>query len=76
MPSTIEQQDGELLDAVNTIDDDDATGQLMIRTGLFLNMLEHCARFHPEVLSPEFFDEVVVDLEDIKTKFGVGIRRH
>lgn len=76
MPNTIEEHDGELLDAVQTQNDDDATGQLMVRTGLFLNMVEHCARFHPEVLVPEFFNEIAVDLDNIRTKFGVGLQRH
>ena len=58
MKTTLEDFDGEMVDAIATISDQDAHDQLMRRTGEFLNMLDHCARFHPQVITGEYLGDV------------------
>lgn len=67
---------GELLDAITTVDDADAHDQLMYRTGIFLNMLDHCARFHRGVLTAEYLGEVLGDFDHIQLKFGLPQPKH
>lgn len=73
---TEEFHQGELVDAITTVDDADATAQLMHRTGLFLNMVQHCAHFHRSVLTAEYLGNVLEDLDYLQLKFGLPQPTH
>lgn len=76
MKTMIEELDGELVDAIATVSDEDAHDQLMRRTGEYLNMLEHCSRFHPKVVTGEYLGEVWEDLDYIQRKHGLPMPQH
>lgn len=67
---------GELVDAITTTGDADATEQLMQRTGQFLNMLDHCAQFHRKVLTASYLGDVLEDLDYIQLKYGLPQPKH
>lgn len=71
MKTMLEELDGDLLDAVVTVSDEDAHDQLMRRTGEFLNMLEHCARFHPQVVTGNYLGDVWDDLAHLALRFNL-----
>ena len=73
---TEEFHGGELVDAILTVDDVDAHEQLMHRTGMFLNMLEHCAQFHRKVLTADYLGEVLDDIDHMQLKFGLPQPKH
>lgn len=71
MKTSQEHFQGQLVDAIATCNDDDADAQLMHRTGEFLNMLDHVARFHPKVVTGEYLGEVLGDLEHIAIRHSL-----
>ena len=73
---TDETHQGELIDSIITTDDANALEQLMHRTGMFLNMLDHCARFHRGVLTADYLGEVLDDLDHIQLRFGLPQPKH
>ena len=60
---------GELVDAIFTSSDGDACSQLGERTGLFLNMFAHCAKFHPKVLTAAYLGELFSDLDHLQMQY-------
>lgn len=76
MKTMFEELDGELVDAIATVSDEDAHDQLMRRTGEFLNMLDHCSRFHHKVVTAEYLGEVLEDLDHIQLRHGLPMPRH
>ena len=76
MKTMLEELDGELLDAIATVSDEDANDQLMRRTGEFFNMLDHCSRFHPSVVTAEYLGEVIEDLDHLQLKHQLPMPRH
>lgn len=76
MKTMLEEFDGDLVDAVVTVSDEDAHDQLMHRTGEFLNMLEHCARFHPSVITGAYLGDVLDDLDHLQIKFSLASPIH
>lgn len=76
MKTTFEEFDGDLVDAIATVSDEDAHDQLMRRTGEFLNMLDHCSRFHPSVVTGEYLGEVLEDLDYLQGKHQLPAPRH
>lgn len=76
MKTTLEEFDGDMVDAIATVSDDDAHNQLMRRTGEFLNMLDHCARFHPKVITGEYLGDVLDDLNHLQIQHGLASPIH
>lgn len=67
---------GQLVDAITTKDDADACAQLMERTGQYLNMVEHCAKFHRKVLSAGYLAEVLGDIDELQLRYGLPQPMH
>ena len=76
MKTTFEEIDDLLVDAIATVSDEDAHEQLMRRTGEFLNMLDHCARFHPQVITGDYLGDVLDDLDHLQMKHGMPAPVH
>lgn len=76
MKTTFEEMDDLLVDAIATVSDEDAHEQLMRRTGEFLNMLDHCARFHPQVITGDYLGDVLDDLDHLQMKHGMPAPVH
>lgn len=74
MKTTTEKlDDGTTVFFVATRDDNDAHEQLMMLTGQFLDMLEHVARFHSQVISEDYAFDLANDLRTIGAKYGVPV---
>ena len=71
MSTSKEVFNGELVDAIFTATDQDAYDQLMVRTGEFLNMLDHCARWHVQVVTGDYLGDVLDDLDHIRLKHNL-----
>lgn len=67
---------GELVDSIITKDDADACAQLMERTGLYLNMVEHVAKFHRKVLTASYLGDVLNDIEELQLRYGLPQPTH
>lgn len=76
MKTMFEEMDGLLVDAIATVSDEDAHAQLMQRTGEFLNMLDHCARFHPRVITGDYLGDVLDDLDCLQAKHDLPAPVH
>ena len=71
MKTSSETFEGELVDAIATVSDTDAHDQLMVRTGQFLNLLDHVARCHPKVITGDYLGDVLDDLDHLGIKYGL-----